>query len=159
MLLIHCPYCEEDRPELEFRNAGEAHIARPGNIASVSDEEFEQFLFIRRNPKGLINERWRHMHGCGRFFNAYRDSVSDKFLATYRAGDPRPDLEKLQARAKKSEVSEAPSDKAQPKEDAPTEPLAAVPAPVQAQAAAKAKTPDKASSSAAKSSKSVQGDA
>ena len=28
MLLIHCPYCEEERPELEFRNAGEAHIAR-----------------------------------------------------------------------------------------------------------------------------------
>ncbi|PZN51904.1 MAG: sarcosine oxidase subunit delta, partial [Proteobacteria bacterium] len=24
MLLIRCPYCEEDRPELEFRNAGEA---------------------------------------------------------------------------------------------------------------------------------------
>ncbi|TIS01342.1 MAG: sarcosine oxidase subunit delta, partial [Mesorhizobium sp.] len=31
MLLIRCPYCEEERPELEFRNAGEAHIARPTN--------------------------------------------------------------------------------------------------------------------------------
>ena len=28
MLLITCPYCGE-RPELEFRNMGEAHIARP----------------------------------------------------------------------------------------------------------------------------------
>ncbi len=28
MLLIKCPYCEEERPELEFRNAGEAHLVR-----------------------------------------------------------------------------------------------------------------------------------
>ena len=54
MLLIHCPYCDEERPELEFRGAGEAHIARPANMAEISDEEFEQFFFIRSNPKGLI---------------------------------------------------------------------------------------------------------
>ena len=35
MLLIHCPYCDEDRPELEFRNAGEAHIARPADPSVV----------------------------------------------------------------------------------------------------------------------------
>jgi hypothetical protein len=43
MLLIHCPYCEEERPELEFRNAGEAHIERPADIAEISDEAFEGF--------------------------------------------------------------------------------------------------------------------
>ena len=31
------------------------------------------------NPKGLHVERWRHVHGCGRFFNAVRDTVSDFF--------------------------------------------------------------------------------
>jgi hypothetical protein len=36
MLLIRCPYCEEERPELEFRHAGEAHIVRPANIADIS---------------------------------------------------------------------------------------------------------------------------
>ena len=90
MLLIRCPYCEEERPELEFRGAGEAHIARPENIAEISDEAFEQFFFIRTNPKGLIYERWRHIHGCARFFNAVRDSVSDKFLMTYKAGEKKP---------------------------------------------------------------------
>jgi sarcosine oxidase subunit delta len=95
MLLINCPYCEELRPELEFRNAGEAHIARPENIAASSDEEFEAFFFIRSNPRGPIAERWRHVHGCGRFFNAIRDTVSDRFLTTYRAGEPKPDLSKL----------------------------------------------------------------
>jgi sarcosine oxidase subunit delta len=90
MLLIRCPYCEEERPELEFRNAGEAHIARSGNPAETSDEDFEAFFFIRSNPKGIIYERWRHIHGCARFFNAVRDTVTDKFVMTYKAGEPKP---------------------------------------------------------------------
>lgn len=89
MLLIHCPYCQEERPELEFRNAGEAHIERPKDIAAISDEEFEKFFFIRDNPKGVAYERWRHIHGCARFFNAVRDTVSDRFVTTYEAGKPR----------------------------------------------------------------------
>ena len=92
MLLIRCPYCEEERPELEFRHAGEAHIARSAEMSELSDEEFEKFFFIRQNPKGLIFERWRHIHGCGRFFNAVRDSVSDKFVTTYKAGEKKPQI-------------------------------------------------------------------
>jgi sarcosine oxidase subunit delta len=92
MLLIHCPYCEKDLPELEFRHAGEAHIARPTDWSTVSDEDFEKFFFIRENHKGVVFERWRHVHGCGRFFNAARNSVSDKFIRTYKAGEPKPDL-------------------------------------------------------------------
>jgi sarcosine oxidase subunit delta len=37
-------------------------------------------------------ERWRHVHGCGRFFNALRDTVSDRILVTYKAGEARPQL-------------------------------------------------------------------
>ena len=92
MLLIYCPYCEEERPEVEFRHAGEAHIVRPPDIASLTDEEFAQFLFYRDNPKGITFERWRHVHGCGRFFNVVRDTVTDKILMTYKAGEPKPDL-------------------------------------------------------------------
>lgn len=93
MLLIHCPYCDDTLPELEFAYAGEAHIARPVDPSKLSDEEWRDFLFIRSNPRGLHAERWRHIHGCGRFFNALRDTVSDKFSMTYKAGRPRPDLE------------------------------------------------------------------
>ncbi|GGG85308.1 sarcosine oxidase subunit delta [Salipiger pallidus] len=95
MLLIHCPYCNETLPELEYAYAGEAHIARPANPSEVSDEEWAEFLFMRSNVKGIHYERWRHLHGCGRFFNAVRDTVSDKFLTTYEAGAPRPDLDTL----------------------------------------------------------------
>ena len=96
MLLIRCPYCEAERQELEFTYAGEAHIARPADPSGLTDEEWKTHLFIRSNPRGLHYERWRHQHGCGRFFNAARDTVSDKFVTTYKAGLPRPGQAKLE---------------------------------------------------------------
>jgi sarcosine oxidase subunit delta len=90
MLLIPCPYCGE-RPEIEFRHGGEAHIARAERPAELDDTAWAAFLYLRSNPKGLHAERWRHIHGCGRFFNALRDTVTDKFAATYRIDEPRPD--------------------------------------------------------------------
>jgi sarcosine oxidase subunit delta len=91
MLIIKCPYCGE-RPEIEFRHCGEAHIARAVDPGSLTDAEWADFLYYRTNPKGLHAERWRHFHGCGRFFNAVRDTVSDHFVATYKIGESKPDL-------------------------------------------------------------------
>jgi sarcosine oxidase subunit delta len=91
MLLIPCPWCGP-RPEIEFRHAGEAHVRRPSGH-EVSDADWGAFLYRRANPKGMTAERWRHVHGCGRFFNALRHTVSDKIAATYRPGEPRPALE------------------------------------------------------------------
>lgn len=89
MLVIRCPYCGP-RPELEFSYGHEAHIARPTNPSALDDEAWVEYLHIRSNPKGKHAERWRHTHGCGRFFNALRDTVSDKFLVTYEIGSPQP---------------------------------------------------------------------
>jgi sarcosine oxidase subunit delta len=99
MLLIACPYCGMERPELEFRNGGEAHIERPLDPSAASDAEWADFLYFRSNPKGVLAERWRHMSGCGRFFNFLRDTVSDKFLAVYKAGEKRPAIGGEDARA------------------------------------------------------------
>jgi sarcosine oxidase, subunit delta len=90
MLTIRCPYCEMDRPELEFRYAGEAHVLRPVDPSATTDAEWAAFLYLRSNPKGLHAERWRHLHGCGRFFNAVRHTVTDAIETTYKAGEPRP---------------------------------------------------------------------
>lgn len=90
MLLIICPYCEAARPEVEFTYAGEAHLARPADPSALSDDEWRDHLYVRSNPRGVHHERWRHLHGCGRFFNAVRNTVTDKFLSTYKAGLPRP---------------------------------------------------------------------
>ncbi len=85
MLLIPCPYCG-DRPELEFRYGGEAHIVRPANPAAVSDDDWATYLYQRTNARGLHRERWRHVHGCGRFFNVQRDTTTDQILAATKIG-------------------------------------------------------------------------
>lgn len=86
MLLIRCPYCEADCPELEFTYAGEAFRPRPEDPSAVSDDAWMKFLFVRANARGVHAERWRHTHGCGRFFNAVRNTVSDRFVETARIG-------------------------------------------------------------------------
>ena len=91
MLLIACPWCGA-RPENEFHYGGEAHIARPHDLAALSDAGWADLLYMRSNPKGLHRERWRHVHGCGQFFNALRNTVSDRILATYKPGEPPPDI-------------------------------------------------------------------
>ena len=83
MLLIPCPWCGE-RPESEFRYAGQAHIARPPDPAAVSDADWAAFLYLRDNPRGTHRERWRHTSGCGRFFNCERDTVSDVIAQTWK---------------------------------------------------------------------------
>jgi sarcosine oxidase subunit delta len=92
MLLIRCPFCGA-RGENEFSYGGEAHIARPPDPSAVDDAAWTDFLYMRTNPKGAHAERWRHIHGCGRFFNCLRDTVSDRIVATYKVGQQRPDAE------------------------------------------------------------------
>jgi sarcosine oxidase subunit delta len=89
MLLIDCPYCGT-RPELEFSYGGEAHLARPQRPVELSDEQWAAYLYVRNNPRGPHAERWRHARGCGRFFNALRDTTTDQFVATYKVGESPP---------------------------------------------------------------------
>ncbi len=91
MLLIHCPYCGP-RPELEFAYGGHAHIARPADPSQVNDDDWGEYLYLRKNTRGVHAERWRHVRGCARFFNALRDTTTDQFIATYKVGEPMPSL-------------------------------------------------------------------
>ena len=64
--------------ELETRNGEELdQFDRPDTLYVVSQDD-----------DGNVN-------GCARFFNAARETVSDRFLTTYKAGEPRPDLASL----------------------------------------------------------------
>jgi sarcosine oxidase, subunit delta len=93
MLLIACPYCGE-RPEVEFVYGGQAHLVRPAPPDEVTDEQWADYLYRRDNIKGAHAERWRHAHGCGRFFNALRDTGTDQFLAIYKIGEAPPRAER-----------------------------------------------------------------
>ena len=87
MLHIHCPYCQETREEEEFSYSGEAHIVRPLDPESLSDEEWGDYLFFRKNTRGLHHEQWYHAAGCRRYFNATRHTVTYEILETYKAGE------------------------------------------------------------------------
>ena len=53
MLQIYCPHCQELRSEEEFSYGGEAHIARPLAPETLTDEEWGDYLFFRKNPRGI----------------------------------------------------------------------------------------------------------
>jgi sarcosine oxidase subunit delta len=89
MLLIPCPWCGR-RDESEFTYGGEAHIARPAKPDALSDAKWADYLFMRTNPKGAHRERWAHTHGCGRWFNVARDTVSHDIAAAYKVGEKPP---------------------------------------------------------------------
>ncbi len=83
MLLLTCPYCGIDADETELAPGGEAHVKRHG--AGASDDEFEGYLFHRKNPKGVHFERWRHAMGCGKWFHAARATDTLEVFGTYSA--------------------------------------------------------------------------
>ena len=89
MLLIECPWCGV-RDESEFSCVGEAHIERPLEPEKLSDEEWADYLFMRKNPKGAHREQWLHTAGGRRYFNAERDTVSYRFSGTYKIGEQLP---------------------------------------------------------------------
>jgi sarcosine oxidase subunit delta len=92
MQLIECPWCGP-REETEFHYGGQAHIAYPETPSELSDTEWAQYIFFRANPKGPFAERWSHSGGCRRWFNAVRDTRTYTFLATYRSGEPQPEVQ------------------------------------------------------------------
>lgn len=89
MLLIVCPYCGK-RPEIEFTYGGQAHLTRAAQPSDLDDQAWADYLYMRKNTKGIYAERWRHARGCGRFFNALRDTTTDHIVATYRVDEPPP---------------------------------------------------------------------
>ena len=89
MLLISCPWCGP-RDESEFHCGGEAHIARPADPERLSDAEWADSLFMRKNPKGVQLERWVHRLGCRRWFNMARNTVTHDILAVYKMGEAPP---------------------------------------------------------------------
>tara|TARA_Y100001960_G_C14310128_1_gene650284 strand:+ start:266 stop:616 length:351 start_codon:yes stop_codon:yes gene_type:complete len=85
MLQIKCPNCGY-RDEIEFSCGGEAHISRPDYSISLTDKEWSEYLFLRSNPKGIFVERWVHSHGCRRWFNLVRDTVTNEIFEIYLIG-------------------------------------------------------------------------
>ena len=87
MLQIECPWCGP-RDEIEFGYGGEAHIAYPADPDALTDAQWADYLFMRSNPMGLHRERWVHAHGCRRWFNVARDTLTHRIKSVYGIGEP-----------------------------------------------------------------------
>jgi len=85
MLVINCPYCGE-RDEIEFHYGGEAEISRPDYPDKLSDEEWGDYLFMRKNTKGVFSEIWSHSSGCRKWFKVDRDTVTNEIVRIYKIG-------------------------------------------------------------------------
>jgi len=83
MLTIHCPNCGITAEETEFHAGGEAHLKRFG--PGSTDADFESYLFMRNNPKGVHFERWRHNNGCGKWFHIARNTTTLEVFGSYSA--------------------------------------------------------------------------
>jgi len=93
MLILTCPVCGVTAEETEFHAAGEAHLKRFG--PGSTDDEFESYLFMRANPKGVHFERWRHNNGCGKWFHVARDTTTLEVFTSYSAQTYSPPQEVL----------------------------------------------------------------
>jgi sarcosine oxidase subunit delta len=87
MMLIPCPWCGA-RDENEFVCGGTSHLLRPP--LDADDATWGRYLNFRDNPKGLHFERWRHVYGCGQWFNMARDTVTHEISAVYGMTDAAP---------------------------------------------------------------------
>ena len=88
MLLIPCPHCgprARDRVPLRRRGAHPPARPRPADRRRLGG-----LPVPAHEPERPACERWCHVHGCRRWFNAARDTVTDRFLASTRWVPRRP---------------------------------------------------------------------
>ena len=81
MLVLTCPECGFTAEETEFHCGGEAHLQRYG--PGSTDGDFESYLFLRKNSKGVHFDRWRHVNGCGKWFHVARCTVTLEVFGSY----------------------------------------------------------------------------
>ncbi len=82
MLILACPNCGP-RNVSEFRHGGETN-ARPPDPAALDPTAWTDYLYMRRNVSGLETEWWYHRSGCGLWFLAERDTLTNRVVGTYR---------------------------------------------------------------------------
>ena len=61
MLNIKCPYCG-DRSQKEFAYGGDGTITRPKLNQEISDEEWDNFVYLRKSPRGKHIESVSYTH-------------------------------------------------------------------------------------------------
>ena len=86
MLNIKCPYCGI-RPQNEFAYGGDANVTRPSLNKEVTDKEWDDFVYLRKSPRGKHLEFWHHMSGCRQWFKVLRDTATHEIFQTAKPSE------------------------------------------------------------------------
>ncbi len=78
MLLIPCPWCGP-RAQVEFSYGGDANVRRPAD-PEAPDPAWQDYVYLRDNPRGRHDELWQHSAGCRRWFRVTRDTATHAIL-------------------------------------------------------------------------------
>jgi methylglutamate dehydrogenase subunit B len=85
-MLIKCPHCGK-RPVEEFTFLGDAAPQRPtSNDAATMDQWFD-YVYLRDNPKGRLDEYVHHSGGCRAWLVVTRDTANHEVFGTVTARD------------------------------------------------------------------------
>ena len=87
MKIMPCPL-NGPRNIAEFVCGGEVVVSP--DPASVSDDAWADYVFMRDNPAGVVREWWFHVP-TAYWFIAERDTRTDEILRTYPPGELFPD--------------------------------------------------------------------
>ena len=86
MLNIKCPYCG-DRSQKEFAYGGDGTVVRPQLNQEVTDEKWDEFVYLRKSPRGKHIELWHHIAGCRQWIKVQRDTVTHEIFRTAKMNE------------------------------------------------------------------------
>ena len=69
-MIIKCPHCGP-REASEYTYVGDAKVIRPDHEDNDKDK-WNDYVFMRGNPRGKHSEYWQHTSGCRAFLNVIR---------------------------------------------------------------------------------------
>jgi sarcosine oxidase subunit delta len=81
---LTCPFCGA-RDSREFVYRGDATVRRPDPQAANATEAFHDFVYLRDNPAGPLQELWQHVGGCRAWLVVTRDTRSHAVTAVVYA--------------------------------------------------------------------------
>ena len=86
MLYIKCPFCGY-RSQKEFSYGGDGTTKRPELNQDISDEKWNEFVYLRKSPRGKHIELWHHVAGCRQWFKVQRDTVTHEIFQTTKMNE------------------------------------------------------------------------
>ena len=60
---------------------------RPQLGKEISDKEWDDFVYLRNNPRGKHSELWHHVAGCRQWFKASRDTATHEIYKTAKINE------------------------------------------------------------------------